>query len=31
MAASLAIWNQLSEADKAIVINQMPILSEQAP
>ncbi len=31
MAASLAIWNQLSEADKAIVINQMPLLSEQAP
>ena len=31
MAASMAIWNQLSEADKAIVINQMPILSEQAP
>lgn len=30
MAASLAIWNQLSDADKAIVVNQMPVLSEQA-
>jgi len=31
MAASLAIWNQLSDADKAIVVDQMPLLSEQAP